>query len=119
MAILDDLRQAGAQAISAAASSTRAQGTALRADFENLVRPNLDSILAEIAAITEDAIAGNIDTEQAQDDLKAQTDRVRTLILTIAELTLLAVQSIINAVIEAVRTVVNTASTHAVGFGLL
>jgi hypothetical protein len=119
MAIVDDLRQAGTQAISAAASSARAQGTALRADFENLVRPNLDSILIDIAAITEEALAGKIEPEQAQDDLKVQINRVRTLILAMAELAVLAIQSIINAVIEALRTVVNTASTHAIGIGLL
>jgi hypothetical protein len=37
----------------------------------------------------------------------------------VAELALLAVQTIINAVLDALKTVVNTATTHAIGIGLL
>jgi hypothetical protein len=119
MAILDDLRQAATQAISAGATAARGQGTALKADFENLVRPNLDAILIQVAAITEDVIAGNIGSDQARDDFKTQWDAVQTLILAVSELALLAVQTIINAVLDALKTVVNIATTHAIGIGLL
>jgi hypothetical protein len=119
MAIVDDLRQGATAALSAGASAVRGQGAALTADFENLVRPNLDAILIQVAAITEDVVAGNIGTDQARDDLVTQLDRVQPLILAVAELALLAVQTIINAVLDALKTVVNAATTHAIGVGLL
>ena len=119
MAILDDLRTAATGALSAGAAAARGQGVALKADFENLVRPNLDAVLIEVAAITEDVVAGNIGADQARDDLATQRDRVQAVILAAAELALLAVQVIINAVLDAVKAVVNAAASRAIGFGLL
>lgn len=119
MAILDELRQAATQAISAGASSLRGQGTALRGDFENFIRPNLDGILIHIADISDDFIAGNIGPEQARDGLDTQMHSVRALILAAAELTLLAVQTVINAVLDALKTVVNAATTRATGIAVL
>ncbi len=119
MAILDDLRQAASGALSAGAAAARGQGTALRADFENLVRPNLDAVLVQIAAITEDVVARNIGADQARDDLATQRDRVQAVILAAAELALLAVQVIINAILDALKSVVNAAATRAIGVGLL
>jgi hypothetical protein len=110
MAILDDLRQASTQALSAGVSSLRGQGIALRADFENFVRPELDGILIMIADISADFAAGNIGAEQARDDLSTQLDRVQSVILAAAELAVLALQTIINAVLDALKTVVNTAA---------
>jgi hypothetical protein len=119
MAILDELRTAATQALQAGASSLRGQGIALRADFENLLRPNLEGVLATIADISEDFIAGNIGPEQARDDLATQSDRVQALILATAELALVAIQIVINAVMDAIKTVVNAATTRAGGIALL
>ena len=115
MAVIDDLRQAAVNALSAGATATRAQGAALKADFEILVKPQLDDILAQIAAITADFISGNISKQQAQDDLHAQGNRIKPIILGEAELTFLAVQTIVNSVLNAVKSTVNA----TVGIALL
>jgi hypothetical protein len=110
MAVIDDLRQSVSGAISSGASAARAQGVALKGDFESLVKPQLDDILVRVAAITENYTAGNILEDQAQSDLAAQRNRVVPIILGVAELTLLALQTIINAVMNALKTAVNTAA---------
>lgn len=119
MAILDDVRSAVTNAISAGANAARGQGAALKADFENLVKPNLDDIVIKIAEITEDVIADNITQDQARDDLGTQLDRIQPLILAMAELALLAAQVIINAVMNALKSAVNTATTAAIGIAIL
>jgi hypothetical protein len=119
MAILDDLTKAASDAISTGAKAARGQGTALKGDFEKLLKPNFEAILVQIAAITEDAIAKNIGPAQAKSDLATQLDRVQPLVLAIAELSLLAVQVIIDAILDALKAVVNTATTHAIGIALL
>ncbi len=110
MPIVDDLTNLATAALNAGATAARAQGAALSGDFENLVKPNLDDIVAQIAAITEDVVAGNIGADQAKDDLSTQMDRIEPLILTEAELALLAVQVIIQAVENALKGAVNTAA---------
>jgi hypothetical protein len=119
VAILDDLRTVVTNAISAGANAARGQGAALKADFENLVKPNLDAVVVQIAAITDDVIAGNIGQEQARDDLRTQLDNIQPLILAVAELALLAVQVIINAVMDALKSAVNAATTGTIGVALL
>lgn len=119
MAIADDLKTAATNALSAGVTAARGQGAALRVDFEALVRPNLDAIVVQIAAITDDLVVGNIGPEQAREDLATQRDRIQPLILGTAELGLLAVQVIVNAVLDAVRAVVNAATTRAIGIPLL
>jgi hypothetical protein len=119
MAILDELREAATQAISAGAGAVRGQGIALKADFENFIGPSLEGVLIHIADISDDFVAGNIGAEQAGDDLKTQLNRIQTLILAAAELALLAVQIIVNAVLDAIKTVVNAATTRAGGVALL
>lgn len=110
MAILDELRVAASAALSAGANAARAQGTALRADFENLIRPGLDGILAMIADIGEDFTAGNIGADQAREDLATQLAAVQDLIVATAELALLSVQIVVNAVLDAIRGVINAAA---------
>ena len=119
MAIADDLRTAATNALSAGVNAARGQGAALRVDFEALVRPNLEAIVIQIAAITDDAVLGNIGAEQAREDLATQLGRIQPLILGMAELALLAVQVIVNAVLDAVKAVVNAATTRAIGIPLL
>lgn len=119
MAILDDLKTAVTSAISAGTSAARGQGTAIKGDFENLVKPNLDAVAVQIAAITEDVITGNISQDQAKEDLGTQLDNIQPLILAEAELALLAVQVIIDAVINALKSVVNTVTKGAIGVALL
>lgn len=114
MAILDDLRQAVTNAVSAGADAARAQGTALRGDFENLVRPQLDGVLVQVAAITSDFVDGNISQEQAQSDLATQCNRIRPIIIGAAELELLAVQTIIKAVLDALKAAVKGAAGVAI-----
>lgn len=110
MAVIDDLRQAVKVAVAAGSNAARSQGIALKGDFENLVVPELDDILVQIEAITADFVAQNIQQPQAKDDLSTQSNRVMPIILGVAELTMMAVQAIINAVMDAVKTVVNKAA---------
>jgi hypothetical protein len=119
VAILDDLRKAATSAISAGAAAARGQGTKLKTDFEALVKPNLDAVVVRVAAISEDLAAGNIGADQARDDLQTQFDTIAPLILAAAELSLLSAQVIINAVMNALKGVVNAASTRAIGVALL
>lgn len=115
MALLDDLKTAATDALSAGASAARAQGTALKGDFETLVKPNLDAIVVQIESITQDRINGIIGDDQARNDLNEQLARIQPLVLAMAELSLLAVQNIINAVLAALTAVIN----KAIGFPLL
>lgn len=110
MDILGDLRRAVGGALSDGADAARTQGAALKSDFENLVRPQLDDILKQTAAITDDFLAGDIGKEQAQEDLLTQSNRIKPLILAVSELALLAVQVIIDAVLNALKSAVNTAA---------
>jgi len=116
---LDDLRTAATHALSAGVNAARGQGTALKADFERLVKPKLDAVVIQIAAITDDVVAGNIGLDQARDSLKTQFDNITPLVLAVAELALLAVQVIINAIMDALKAAVNTATTKGIGIALL
>lgn len=115
MAILDDLRSAVTAAISTGANAAREQGTVLTADYNNLLLPNLDAVLIQIENITADVVAQNITPDQALPDYTTQFDCIPPLILAEAELVLLGVQVITNAVIGALKGVVNT----AIGVALL
>ena len=119
LAIEDDLRAAVTAALSAGIAAARKQGSALGADFESLVKPNLDAIVVRIAAIAEDRVIGTIDDDQAREDISSQLDTVRPIILAAGELALLAVQTIVNAVLDALKAALNTATTHAIGIALL
>jgi predicted type IV restriction endonuclease len=119
LAILDDLRTAATQAVTAGVNAAKGQGAALRADFETLVKPRLDAVVIQIAAITDDVVAGIIGAEQAREDLKTQLDNIEPLILAVSELALLAVQVIINAIMDALKAAVNTATTRGIGIALL
>jgi hypothetical protein len=119
MALQDDLAKAASEALSAGATQARNEGKALAGDFEALVRPNLDDIVARIAAITAARIAGTINDELAQINLGQQFKRIQDLAIGEAELVLQAVQDILNAVIDALKTVINAATTHAIGFALV
>jgi hypothetical protein len=110
MAVIDDLRQAVSSAVAAGSTAARVQGTALKGDFENLVKPQLDDILVQIETITSQFVSGDISQDQAQDDLTEQCNRVTPVILGVAELAVLAVQAIINAVMDALKAVVNKAA---------
>jgi hypothetical protein len=119
LAILDDLRTAATQAVSAGVNAARGQGAALKADFERLVKPRLDAVVIQIGAITEDVVAGIIDPQQAREDLKTQLDNIEPLILAVSELALLAVQVIINAIMDALKAAVNAVTTKGIGIALL
>ncbi len=119
MALLDELKTAVTNGLSAGASAARGQGTALKADFENLVTPNLNAIAEEISVIGQDVVAGNIGADQAKDDIGTQLDRIQSLILASSELALLSAQIIIDAVNNAVKGVLNAATTAACGVAVL
>ncbi|HEX5314540.1 MAG TPA: hypothetical protein VFX38_06515 [Gammaproteobacteria bacterium] len=110
MAIVDDLTRALTDALSAGADAARAQGAALKGDFETLVRPQLEDIAAQAAQIAEDYVHGDIGEEQAEEDLAAQSHRIRPLILAESELVGLAAQTIVNSLLDALRKTVNTAA---------
>jgi hypothetical protein len=118
MALLDDLQTAASNGLAAGANAARAQGTALAGDFESLVKPNLDAIVVEVAAITQNRIDGDIGDDQARDDLSSQFGRIQTEALAMAELSELAVQIIVNAVLDVLKSAINTATTRAIGVGL-
>lgn len=110
MALVDAFRQGVSNAVSAGSAAARGQGAALKSDFEVLVKPQLDDIIVQIASITEDYVSRSISKEQAQDDLSTQCNRIKPIILAVAELALLAIQTIINAVLNALREAVNAAA---------
>lgn len=118
MAIPDDLRTAANRALSAGVAAARGQGTALSADYENLVKPNLQAVVVRIAAIAKDLLDGNIENDQARDQINTQFDNVPPVIMAAAELAALAVQTIVNAVLNALKAAVNTVTTHAIGIAL-
>jgi hypothetical protein len=115
MALLNDLEAAATKALTAGVTAARAQGAALAGDFETLVKPNLDAIVVQVAAITQDRIDGAIGDDQARDDLSSQFGRVRTEALAMVELSELALQTIVNAVLAALKGAINA----AVGVALL
>jgi hypothetical protein len=115
MAILEDLKAAVTSAISAGADAARKQGTVLTADYNNQLLPNFDAVLIQIASITDDVVAQNITPTQAIPDFTTQFDCIPPLILAEAELVLLGVQVITNAVMDALKGVVNS----AIGVALL
>lgn len=119
MALLDDLTQAADNALTTGATAARAQGVALAADYENLLKPNLQAIVVQLASITEARIAGTISTQLAQLNLNQQFESLSDLAVAETELVLLAVQTIINAVINALRSVINAATSRAIGVGLV
>jgi len=81
-------------------------------------KSNLDAIVDQIAAITEDRIIGNIGDDQMKDDFATQSDRVRTEILAAADLGGRAVQVIVNAVLDALKSAVNAATHNAIGIAM-
>jgi hypothetical protein len=78
--------------------------------LRDVVKPQLEDIAEQVASITSDYVEGNIGKEQAQDDLVTQRNRIQPIILAVAELALQAVQIIINAVMDALKNAVNTAT---------
>jgi hypothetical protein len=110
MAIINDIREAVNSAVSKGTAAARSQGAALHGDFESLVKPQLEDIYLQVAAIASDYIEGNILKDQAKDDLQTQCDRVQPIVLGVAELALLAVQSVINAILDALKSAANKAA---------
>lgn len=119
MALLDDLRKAANDALAAGAMAARQEGVALASDFETLLKPNLEDIVVQIAAITEARIADTISADLAQANLRQQLDSIEDLAVAETELVLLAIQNILNAIIDALKAVVNAASSKAIGIALL
>ncbi len=119
MALLNDLQKAATDALTAGAAAARNQGVALAADFETLLRPNLLDVIARVSAIAEARIAGTITAELARLNLQQQFERIEDLAIGQAELVLLAVQNILNAIIDALRLAVNAASNRAIGIPII
>jgi hypothetical protein len=119
MAPLDDLTQAAESTLTAGATTAPAQGVALAADYENLLRPNLQAIVVQLASITEACVTGTISKDLAELNLNQQFEQISDLAVAESELVLLAVQNIINAVINARKRVISTATTQAIGVGLV
>ncbi len=119
MALVDDLQKAATDTLVAGATAARNQGLALAADFESLVRPNLLDVSERVAAITAARIAGTINDDLAKLNLQQQFERIADLAIGQAELVVLAVQNILNAIIDALRAVVNAASTRAIGIPII
>jgi hypothetical protein len=110
MAILDELKKAATNALSAGATAARQQGTALTGDFVSLARAQLEDVLEQIASIAEDYTLENISKDQAHDDIQTQCHRIKPIVLGIAELATLAVQQIIDAILDALKATVNAAA---------
>ena len=104
--------QAGARAGATAASSA---GRNLTQDVETFVIPRLEDIAAQVASITQKRLEGIYTDVTAQDLLASQADAVKTIFETLTSLAAFEVQTIINSILSALTTAVNT----AVGFVLL
>lgn len=109
MGVLDDLKTALTKGLDAGAAAVRQQGTAIKDDFTDFIRPNFDAIVAELAQIGEDRLAGRIGDQQAQDDAADQLASVKTILEAEAELGALAIQTIANAVLDALKSALNAA----------
>ena len=109
MTVLNDVQTAAEKALTAGMTAARNGGKGLAADLASQLKPNLLDIAAQIASITEARITGTITTELAQLNLKQQFESIRDLAVAEAELVLLAIQDILNAVIDALKAAVNTA----------
>jgi hypothetical protein len=110
MSIQDELGKALSDGLKAGATAARGQGAALRADFENLVKPQFDDIVAQLAGIAQNLLDGNIGPDQARAASQTQMDGIPPIIEAAAELAVLAVQVIVNAVIGALKSAINTAA---------
>jgi hypothetical protein len=109
MTVLSDVQAAAENALTAGANAARNEGKGLAADLASQLKPNLLDIAAQIASITEARIAGTITTELAQLNLKQQFESIEDLAIAEEELVLLAIQDILNAVIDALKAAVNAA----------
>lgn len=109
MTVLNDVQTAAEKALTAGMTAARNGGRGLAADLASQLKPNLLDIAAQIASITEARSTGTITTELAQLNLKQQFESIRDLAVAEAELVLLAIQDILNAVIDALKAAVNTA----------
>lgn len=75
----------------------------------------LEDIAAQVASITQKRIDGIYTDVTTQDLLASESDAIKTIIETITTLDVYEVQTILNAIVSALATAVNT----AVGFTLL
>jgi hypothetical protein len=115
MSIADDITsalQAGAQAGAAAASTA---GRDLRQDIQNFVVPHLRDIGVQVASIVQKRLDGTYTDVTAKALIDSEEDAIQTLVETMVSLAVLESQTIVNAIIDALNKVVNT----AVGFTLL
>ena len=119
MAVIDVLKPLVQSGISAGISTARSQGQALRADIDNLIKPQMEDVVKQIASITEARLADRIEDDQAQDAIRTQLDRIQPLLLALGELSLLAVQTIVNAILDAIKQGVDGILQGAIGITLL
>ena len=114
MAILDDLQAALKNGIAAGAASAQTQGVNLAQDALNAIEPNLKAVVAELAAIAQDRVDGNIGDQQAKDGVTTQLNRIPTLITEATELVAVALQAIIDAVLNALKAAIGAATGVAI-----
>ena len=119
LAILDDLRTAATQAVTAGVNAAKGQGAALRADFETLVKPRLDAVVILDRGNHRRCRRRHHRRRAGARGSENQLDNIEPLILAVSELALLAVQVIINAIMDALKAAVNTATTRGIGIALL
>jgi hypothetical protein len=84
-------------------------------DAESFARTEFAKIAQAIASIGEQVSAGQMNEQQAAFLLDMQKDASKNVLLTVQGLALLAVEAAINAALDVVKTVVNT----ALGFALI
>lgn len=113
---VDTLTQALTQGARAAGNALSASGRNVRGDIDKFVVPELRSIAEQLVLLEEKKLRGVLTQNSAQMVLHAQIDGVkRTIIPAMVELTLTELQSVINAALQAVASVVN----GALGFAVL
>jgi len=72
--VVDVLRTAVNEAIWAGANAVRRKGLKLRADFETIIKPNLETVVIHAAAITVDFKSGNLTQDRLRGSRRQTQD---------------------------------------------
>ena len=106
---LSELTNAMSAAARSAGQSASTAGKDLTGDVERFVVPQMEGIASQIISIQ----TGGFDEDTAQLLMSMEIHHVSSVICSVSELIALEVQSIINAALQAVASVVNSSLRFA------
>jgi hypothetical protein len=106
---LSELANAMSAAARAAGRSASTAGKDLTGDVERFVVPQMEGIASQIISIE----TGGFDEDTAKLLMSMELNHVSSVVCSVSELIALEVQSIINAALQAVASVVNSSLRFA------